>query len=390
MVPELLLMLYTTGAVNKIYGMLVVGLLILIPWQLLKKGKTCVNGMISLSFWTLATFGFLYVLIGEFSIQGILYYIACPLLAYLAGWTIIDVQKTDIENVIKKMIAAIFIGYAIHAFLNYSINIGQQRWELRDFFTGSIRGATGSGCINTLALSLLAYIIVLEQDKLKKLGGLVCVTISVLYAFLLGTRTQFIILFAVSFVFLFFYLYEKFGIKSVLILSLITLILIGIGYYLYISNIFGIKIYVDTSNLMARYQVGNGLSSADDYRTSSLPRGLKNLFNYPLGGLKNNSYYHNFWLDIGRVAGIIPFLCMAVYTIIINAHAIRIIKNQKMDIHNRYLIMCVYLGMQINFFVEPILEGLLEFFLVFTVITGMIECYYYKQIFGHQDQCKRR
>ena len=40
------------------------------------------------------------------------------------------------------------------------------------------------------------------------------------------------------------------------------------------------------------------------------------------------------------------------------------------------MILCVYIGIQINFFVEPILEGLLDFFLVFTLINGMIECYY--------------
>ena len=101
------------------------------------------------------------------------------------------------------------------------------------------------------------------------------------------------------------------------------------------------------------------------------------MFNYPLGGLRETSYYHNLWLDVGRVAGIFPFLCMIVYTIAINWHAIQIIKDKQVSIWFRYLILCVYLGIQINFFVEPILEGLLDFFLIFTVINGMLECYYH-------------
>ena len=326
--PELLLMLYSTGAINKIYGLLGISFFIIIPWQMIKTGRTYVNGIASVPFYALAMFAFLYVAIGEFSIQGMLYYMVCPLLAYLAGWVMIDARKDDAEKNIRRGIAALLLGYTIHAFLNYSVNVGHQRWELTDYFTGSLRAATGSGCINTLALSLAVYIIVIEKDKLKKVVGLACAVMSILYAFLLGTRTQFIIFFIVSFSFLLYYLYEKFGLRSVLILATITLLLISVGFYIYNKNIFGIKIYIDTSNLMARYQAGSGLQSADNYRTSSLTRGLVNLIDYPLGGLKHNEYYHNFWLDIGRVAGILPFVCMVVYTAVINTHAIRIIKGK--------------------------------------------------------------
>ncbi len=374
--PELLLMLYSTGAINKIYGLLGISFFIIIPWQMIKTGRTYVNGLASVPFYALAMFAFLYVAIGEFSIQGMLYYMVCPLLAYLAGWVVIDARKDDAEKNIRRGIAALLLGYTIHAFLNYSINVGHQRWELTDYFTGSLRAATGSGCINTLALSLAVYIIVIEKDKLKKVVGLACAVTSILYAFLLGTRTQFIIFFIVSFSFLLYYLYEKFGLRSVLILVTITLLLISVGFYIYNKNIFGIKIYIDTSNLMARYQAGSGLQSADNYRTSSLTRGLVNLIDYPLGGLKHNEYYHNFWLDIGRIAGILPFVCMVVYTAVINTHALRIIKGKNIAEPFRYMILCVYIGIQINFFVEPILEGLLDFFLVFTLINGMIECYY--------------
>lgn len=386
--PELLVMLFTTGAINKIYGMLAISILIIVPWQLLKNRKAYVNGMASAPFYTLALFGFFYFLIGEFSIQGILYYFVCPLLAYLAGWVIIDVRSDEIEITIRKVIIAILLGFAIHAFLNYSINIGHQRWELQDYFTGNIRGATGSGCINTLALSLMAYIIVIEKKKLNKIIGLGCTVVSILYAFLLGTRTQFIILFAVSFVFLVSYLFEKYGLKSAAILTAIVLILVGAAFYLYTNNIFGIKVYVDTSNLMARYQVGSGLQTADSYRTSSVLRGLDNLLNYPLGGLKATSYYHNLWLDVGRVAGILPFVLMVAYTVMINTHVIQIIKSKKIDGWMRYLIMCVYLGIQINFFVEPVLEGLLDFFLIFTLINGMVECYYRRVFLANECEVK--
>lgn len=382
--PELLLMFFTTGAINRVYGMIAISFFIIVPWQMMKTGRAYVNGMASVPFYALAIFGFLYVLIGEFSIQGFLYYLICPLLAYLAGWVLVDVRKDDAEKNIRRGIVAFLLGYAIHAFLNYSINVGHQRWELTDYFAGTLRAATGSGCINTLALSLAVYIFVIEKDKWKKFAGLICVAMSLLYAFLLGTRTQFIIFITVSFVFLLYYLHEKFGVRSILILAVVTLVLVGISVYLYEKNIFGIKVYIDTSNLMARYQDGSGLQSADSYRTSSLTRGLVNLLNYPFGGLKDTKYYHNLWLDVGRIAGIFPFVCMIIYTAVINIHAMRIIKSKNIEDSFRYMILCVYFGIQINFLVEPILEGLLDFFLVFTLINGMIECYY-RKIYGGLD-----
>lgn len=379
--PELLLMFFTTGAINSVYGMIAISFFIIVPWQMMKTGRAYVNGMASVPFYALAIFGFLYVLIGEFSIQGFFYYLICPLLAYLAGWVTIESAGVKAEDAIRKAITAIFLGYVVHAFFNYSINIGHQRWELNDFFSGSFRGATGSGCINTLVLSLAAYIATLEEKKIKKILGLACVVVSLLYAFLLGTRTQFIIFLTVNLVFLVCFLYEKYGLKSAGILIGIVLVVVGVCFYLYTNNVFGIKLYVDSSNLMARYTMDSGLQTADDYRKTSITRGIDNLFSYPLGGLKGSSYYHNFWLDIGRVAGILPFICMAFYSVVINIHAVRILKKTDLASWFRYLIMCVYLGMQINFMVEPILEGLLDFFLVFTVINGMLECYYQRYFF---------
>lgn len=377
---DIILLIYSAGAVNSIYGLLVMSFLIVFLRQMLKYRKVYLNGINSIGFFLLFAFGFSYVLIGEFSTQGLLYYFFCPLLAYLTGWTLAEYSNVNAENRIKRMIFAIMVGYSIHALLNYIINIGHKRWELTDFFSGSLRAATGSGCINTLAFSLLMYIIVMGKGMSQKMIGLGCVLPSILYAFLLGSRTQFLILGIVSFLFLAIWLFEKYGIKSVLLLILIVSLLVGSGIYIYQHNILGVKLYIDSSNLMTRYQIGYDIKSTDNYRTSSVMRGLNNVFSYPLGGLKEISYYHNFWLDIGRVSGVFPFLSMVVYTVFVNLHMMSIFKDRHIDDRFRYLIFCSYLGYQVNFFVEPVLEGLIDFFFVFTIINGMIECYYYHAI----------
>ena len=102
------------------------------------------------------------------------------------------------------------------------------------------------------------------------------------------------------------------------------------------------------------------------------------MLDHPFGGLESTAYFHNMWLDIGRVAGILPFLVMVAYSVVTDFRAIKIIHNKEIDIRLRYLILCVYLGFQINFFTEPVLEGLFEFFLNFMAINGMVEAYYYR------------
>lgn len=376
--PQILYMLYTSGAINQIYGIIVISILVVVPWQWIKVKKALIYGVSTSSFVALLIFSISYVLIGELNIQGFEFYLVCPLLAFVCGWVTVEVGKGEPEKIIKYSIYFMLIGYAVHAALNYSINIGRRRWELVDYFTGVFRAATGSGCINTIIFSLSAYFIVLEKNKLIKTAGIAGTILSLLYALLLGTRTQFLILFIVTVAFLFFYLRERYKWTGILRLGLAVAVLIGIYLYLYNTNTFGVRTYVQTSNLSERYTYRADLNRADDYRLSSITRGLNNVLIYPFGGLKDTEYYHSLWLDVGRVSGIIPFVAMIAYTVIVDIHAFRIIRNKEHADWFRYLVFCVYLGIQINFFTEPILEGLIGFFLVFLLINGMIECYYYK------------
>ncbi len=375
---QLLFALLTSGAINQIYGTIVVSLLIIIVWQYARKKRAYLLGTRSASFEALALFCFTYVFFGNRSIQGIEYYIVCPLLAFFAGWTAVESGKKNPAEIIKMSIYFMLIGYGIHALLNYSINIGHKRWELYDVFTGERRGATGSGCINTMILSLTTFFITLEKNKIYKVIGIILSAISLLYAFLLGTRAQFLILVIVTIVFLILYLHETYGRMAVVRLALVAAVLIGAYYYFYSSNKFGIRSYIEASNLIDRYSYTQDLTRADNYRWDSLARGLVNVFTHPFGGLKSIAFYHNMWLDVGRVSGVIPFAMLIFYTIVTNVHALKIFKDKNQPIWFRYLLLCVFLGIQMNFFMEPILEGVPDFFFVFLMINGMVECYYYQ------------
>ena len=81
---------------------------------------------------------------------------------------------------------------------------------------------------------------------------------------------------------------------------------------------------------------------------------------------------------------------MIAYSIVTLAHVISIFFDRTNKARIRYLLLSVYLGVMINFFVEPILEGLLDFFLIFCFINGMVECYYARQNVKLEVCCESR
>lgn len=374
--PQLIVFTLSTGAVNTIYGNIVGSLWLIFVSQYIKEKRIVLGGVKGFSFWLLFAFGFIYVVFGVFSLQGIEFYMITPLLTYMSGWVICRLGD-DKEAIIKSVIYAMILGYGLHALLNYIINIGRTRWNLTDFFSGSLRSATGSGVINTYVFSLLIYFVVVEKKNRFKLLGLICFIISVLYGFLLGTRTQFLILIVVSIVSLSFYFFEKNGLRGVFDFLLIVIMAIAVIGWGYSTNFSDIRTMVDSTNLAKRFIDSATQMTSDEYRISSVMRGLLTTFEYPLGGLQETSYYHNMWLDAGRVAGLFPMLLLLMYSAVTSFHASEIFSDKDVSIELRYIILAVCLGVQMNFFVEPVLEGIMDFFLMFCRVNGMIDCLYY-------------
>lgn len=386
---QLLLALLSSGAVNSIYGTLIISLVIIFIVPAFQRRRIQLNALTSFAFWLLFSFGIIYTVIGDFTVRGFEYYLIAPVFAYTAGWCAIENGKKD-SRLIVGFLASIIIGYGVHALLNYSINVGRVRWELQDFFSGQFRAATGSGCINTLILSVFIYLIVIEKNRALKVAGLALFIIGALYALLLGSRTQFIIFAVVNGIIFIAIEIEKHGIKGGIWIIFIFTVIAGICFYLYTNDVLGIRTYIDASNLLLRGADSRALQEADQYRISSVFRGFTTMFDYPFGGLMGEAYYHNMWLDIGRVAGLIPFLIMASYSITTFAHVIRIFFDRTNKACIRYLLLSVYLGVMMNFLVEPILEGLLDFFLIFCFINGMVECYYARMNVKLEVFCESR
>lgn len=340
--------------------------------QLFKYRVLKIDFLYSTSFVFLALFSLSYVLIGERSFSAFLYYTVASVLAYVCGWTAVRMSEKAEKDVINYIIS-MMTGFGIYVVLNLAVNIGNDRYSLIDFWSGSIRVATCSGMLNTIIISSLFYIIKFEKRKWLKFLLLAFAFISVIYMFILGSRTQFYIALICIFISVFIYSVETDFVNEFIKVSLILIAVLVVLSIVYYNNIFGFRDFILSSNLLTRMTNSRSISNSDKFRFDSFFVGLSDLFKYPLGGRRTQMYRHNMWLDVGRVSGIFPFVFLVGYTISTMKSAYKLFRNKSVSTELRYLIMGVYLGVNLNFFFEPVIEGFANFFFIFCIINGMID-----------------
>lgn len=349
------------------------GIFAIFLYQPYKRGRCDANALAYSEIWILFIFGMTYVLFGEISTLYVEYYLIAPVLTFMAGWVCCECIK-DSWKALHTVLFAILIGYGVHVVLNISVNIGNTRLEMRDYFQG-LRIATGSGVLNTMIFSLAMYSIFLSKSSEKiilwvLLGG------SVAYGLMLGNRSQIVIL-ALVFVCMYsLFVFEKNGILGVLkVIGVVTAVVVA-TFIVYIADIFGIGTAINKSNLMMRFVINDYTRVAEGevsiiLRFQLLERAFGEIAKHPFGGNIDVTYYHNYFLDIARVSGIVPMFFMIVYGLKIAANLLKIYR-QKENHEMRYMIISVYMGFWLNFMVEPVLEGLHDHFLMMCLLDGMV------------------
>lgn len=98
---------------------------------------------------------------------------------------------------------------------------------------------------------------------------------------------------------------------------------------------------------------------------------------YPYGGSKilQGNYAHNLWIDTINTVGIIPFYLITLYSILTMLNLIKLIKNNNIKDDIKHLLFSIYLGLSINFMLEPILEGVPYLFATMCIINGLTDRY---------------
>lgn len=175
-----------------------------------------------------------------------------------------------------------------------------------------------------LLFTALSFLSILTVVHIVNRGGLIIASIAVFAALFIRFR-------------------EK---KFLLLLSLIATIA-AIVYFLPSSG----EIFDAYS---ARNSVGDG-----GERLTRWMYGLENLLIHPLGwndtSLSHQYYMHNLWLDVARVAGIVPLVAFLIPTVRTIKNACKITKTSHSA--TTIILICMFLTTFISCFMEPALEA---------------------------------
>lgn len=380
-----ILVLINSGVMQRNIAYLALVLYEIFFLQIMTKGKIVINSIAKSPVWLLAVSGLIYGLardaLGERLVTSLIVYCLMPVLIFISGYTITDRKDGKSNLSIEKCLCAIALGCVIHAVLNISANSGlTNRNETVDYFTGRYAAATNLGSLNTFIFALLPCLIITKRKKIKIIG-FIFFALSVIYAFMLGTRTTFYALAIMTLLSFFVYVkrYYSNGIKVNVLLKwcCIAGAVVGAVYGIITTNFLNIRTKIEISTLALRYSdVMTGAS--DSARLRMFQEGVKNLFVHPMGGNQTNGihYFHNYWLDVGRVAGVIPVIIIICLDIILFKHMLTLFRNDSISEDLRYALFGIYICFFINFFVEPIMDGYLDLFYRFTLIRGLVEGLY--------------
>ena len=106
-------------------------------------------------------------------------------------------------------------------------------------------------------------------------------------------------------------------------------------------------------------------------------KSLENIFKKPLGWpAEEFGHSHNLWLDVLRVAGVIPFFLLLLFSAKSFKEIKHAVKNNLKNHSLNVLIIVYYVAFSLVFMVEPIFEGMFEMFVIFCLFVGVITKYH--------------
>lgn len=231
-------------------------------------------------------------------------------------------------------------------------------------------GGTVLGSYFTMNMAAIGTIFVQSSRKIEnriKFITLIAFIISVLCVFRVASRTQLFISLISLLVTLSYLIVKQSFSKSIRLLLTIGITL-GVLIFSISSDSVLLNMLNQRDNSEEQLTEANG-------RTELWGESLKNLTSKPFGWeMKSDvsKYSHNLWLDVDRVAGIIPFIFILFFTISCIYLLTRSLKTAPQNLYFNNTILVWFIGFMAVFFVEPIIEGMYHLFLIFCIYIGIL------------------
>jgi hypothetical protein len=326
--------------------------------------------------WNLLLFGFTLGLFSYFSEEGnfvaSLSYIIYPLLLFKAGEFVINHVKSDRQLFVILLIfscsLAFLVLYSTGVAYFSGVNLESRLINIQFYSRNENEQALSATLIGLHLTPLMSFLPLLllrnvKHHKIPILIGSIVTLLAIGASVIIASRTPLVIFFLI----LLFILYvARTRISLFSFLGLFALGSISL-YGLYsIETEFG-----EFTSLISERFKDDDISSAGT-RGSRWQEGFVNIFKYPFGGEKERiGHFHNLWLDLRYMAGVIPMIFLILVSMKSFVHYKRFIQTGNRDNISYYSLNSLYLCVFIMLFMEPILQGSFVFFMFYMLTAGM-------------------
>lgn len=294
--------------------------------------------------------------------------------SYMIGFEGVRQAKAQ-SKFIKRSIFSIFLGTGLFLFLELYYNVGkvfESNRLLLNVWTGDYISVTLVGLVSSVVIGYACYGILFSKNaKLAILsGGMLFV--AVILNFRTATRTPFVII-AILLITLVWVRFREQNLRSnvklFIKLSLAVLaVIIAIQF-----NIMGLKTLIFSSNLYARFQATDSMSRIDIAHNH-----FQYVLEYPFGGRNIASLVgmaaHNLLQEGYDLYGGFAALCELILSIFMGKNIIILARKKGKDKCD-WLLLCMYVPMLIQCYLEPVHEGFAILFWSLLMIHGMTNAY---------------
>lgn len=333
--------------------------------------------------WTFITYFSIMFLNGELNNikHDMMVFLIMPIFGYHLSNRIRVGNRLDCLKELYYVILGIVFMNSIYGALNYYMRLQHSSvlgWVFRysyDIWTGQLVAPTNQGANFTLVVSLMFWaIITFKKNRLLSTGIVLLSIVGLTCGFDTASRTILIIFVLMLLINIVIYA-KQVNINKKLLITFIVVVLALLLYLAYMSDFAGIRTSLFESNLTQRMDQleYEGYEEGRFQRWSIV---LKQAPRYLMGNMPPKEWHaHNLWLDIYKDAGVLPFVGIALYTIVVLRDIRLVIHAKCFDIPTKLMMVSVVTGLMVNFTVEPVLNAIPMIFCEFIIITGYIHKY---------------
>ncbi len=315
----------------------------------------------------------------QFTNQELIELAVIPFFAYIGGKLLVAfLDREKLSKGIKWLVLIVAFGITVHATLNYLnyletgfvIESGK-RWL--DYWSEIPLFSTEHSFYGAMMAGLLFY--ACYELVNRHLHGIL-VLLGVIWVNYINIQVMNRMVFAITIVvfilalIIYAFLVRKDKKKIRIILSITGCLAVAVLMILYF-NVGGIR---DTAFYSALLNRDGGIIK--NVRFQIYWSAIKQLIPCWQGGLQMDllglSNAHNFWLQVAYESGIIPFLCLVIYTVWNFYDILKLLMGKNIDISSKLLLVTAYLGMFCYFMTEQGGNGTAEFIMYFTLMGGII------------------